>query len=230
MSIEKTPSKNEVFFVWFNNYSGITVKTPSKTLLVDPVDIKAREFKTVDAVLITHEHYDHLDQALVSEIQKLTECSILADPTSARRLRNMIPDEKLQEIRPGSETKFGDVSVKAETCNHPPAATPVCYVITSEDGVKIFHTADTLPFPEMTSIGEREKLDIVFCTVGIAPCASPETGVDIARLTKPKVAVPYHTGSPSDQKTFSEILKKELPKITCLIPEIGKIYQVSKKT
>jgi L-ascorbate metabolism protein UlaG (beta-lactamase superfamily) len=230
MSIGKTPSKNEILFVWFNRYAGVTVKTPSKTLVIDPVDVKPRDFKAVDAILITHEHYDHLDQSLVSEFHKLTHCLVIADPTSARKLRNTIPPEKLEETRPGSEVKVGEVSVKTETSNHPPATTPVSFVITSEDGLKIFHTADSLPFPDMAAIGEREKLDVVFCTVGIAPGTSPETGVDIARLTKPKVAVPYHTGSPADQKRFAELLKKELPKITCLIPETGKIYQVSKRT
>ena len=230
MSIVKTPTKNEVFFVWFNRYAGVTIKTPSKTLVVDPVDVKPRDFKNVDAILISHEHYDHLDQALVSEIHKQTLCVVVADPTSARRLQNVIPPDKLSEVEPGLEVKLGEVSVKAEKSNHPPAATPVSFVIKSEDGVKVFHTADSLPFPEMTAIGEREKLDVVFCTVGIAPGTSPETGVDIARLTKPKVAVPYHTGSTADQKKFAEILKKEMPKVTCLIPEVGKIYQVSKRT
>jgi len=230
MSIGKTPSKSEIMFVWFNHYAGVTVKTPSKTLVIDPVDVKPRDFKTVDAILVTHEHYDHLDQPLISELQKLTQCVVIADPTSVRRLRNAISQEKLQEARPGSEVKIGDVSVKAENCNHPPAATPISFIVTSEDGLKIFHTADSLPFPEMVTIGEREKLDVVFCTVGIAPGTSPETGVDIARLTKPKVAVPYHTGSPADQKKFAELVKKELPKIHCLVPETGKIYQVSKRT
>jgi L-ascorbate metabolism protein UlaG (beta-lactamase superfamily) len=229
MSINKTPSKNEIYFVWFNRYAGVTIKTPSKTLLVDPVDVKPRDFKTVDAVLVTHEHYDHLDQPLVAELHKMTQCMVVADPTSARRLKNVIPPDKLHEVQPGSEVKIGEVTVKVEKSNHPPAATPVCFVVTSEDGVKVFHTADSLPYPEMIAVGEREKLDLVFCTVGIAPGASPEAGVDIARLTKPKVAVPYHTGAASDQKRFAELLKKELPKITCLIPETGKIYQVSKK-
>jgi L-ascorbate metabolism protein UlaG (beta-lactamase superfamily) len=229
MSIEKTPAKNEVFFVWFNRYAGITLKTPSKTLVIDPVDLKARNFRNVDAILITHEHYDHLDQALVSEICKLTQCRVVADSTSTRRLRNLILPEKLQEVQPGSEVKIGEVSVKVGKSNHPPAATPVSFIITSEDGVKFFHTADSLPFPEMATMGEKEKFDVVFCTVGIAPSASPETGVDIARLTRPKVAVPYHTGSTADQKKFAELLKKDLPKITCLIPDVGKIYQVSKR-
>lgn len=229
MSIEKTPAKNEVFFVWLNRYAGITIKTPSKTLVIDPVDVKARNLQNVDAILITHEHYDHLDQALVSEIHKLAQCKVVADPTSTRRLRNTIPTEKLQEVQPGSEVRVGDVSIKAEKCNHPPAATPISFIITSEDGVKLFHTADSLPFPEMAAIGEREKFDVVFCTIGIAPNTSPETGVDIARLTKPKVIVPYHTGSNADQQRFAGLVKKELPKVTCLIPEIGKIYQVSKR-
>ncbi len=229
MSISRTPSKNEIFFVWFNKYAGVTIKTPSKTLVIDPVDVKPRDFKTVDAVLVTHEHYDHLDQPLIAELHKLTQCMVVADPTSARRLKNVIPQEKLQEVQPGSEIKIGEVTIKIEKSNHPPASTPVTFVITSEDGVKVFHTADSLPFPEMVGIGEKEKLDMVFCTVAIAPGASPETGVDIARLTKPKVAVPYHTGSGADQKKFAELLKKDLPKITCLIPETGKIYQVSKK-
>jgi L-ascorbate metabolism protein UlaG (beta-lactamase superfamily) len=159
----------------------------------------------------------------------MTNCMVIADPTSAKRLKNRIPSEKLHEIEPGSELKIDEVSVKAEKCNHPPATTPISFIITSEDYVKIFHTADSLPFPEMAALGEAEKFDLVFCTVGIAPGTSPETGVEIVRLTKPKVAVPYHTGSPEDQKKFAELLKQEMPKVTCLIPEVNKIYQVSKR-
>jgi L-ascorbate metabolism protein UlaG (beta-lactamase superfamily) len=229
VSIGKTPSKNEVLFVWLNRYAGITLKTPSKTIVIDPVDVKPRDFKNVDAVLITHEHYDHMDPALISEVQKLTQCIVVADPTSVKKLRHSIPPEKLAEARPGSEVKFDAVTVKVENSNHPPASTPVSFIITSEDDIKVFHTADSLPFPEMASIGEREKLDLVFCTVGIAPGTSPETGLDIARLTKPKVAVPYHTSSSAEQRRFADLLKKELPKIACLIPETGKIYQVSKR-
>lgn len=230
MSIEQKPEKNEVLFVWFNHYAGVTVKTPSKTIVVDPVDVKPKNFTSVDAVLISHEHYDHFDPSLISEIHKQTKCLVVADQTSAKRLRNIIPAEKLSEVKAGDEVKIGNVSVKAEKCNHPPAATPISFIITSEDNVKVFHTADSLPFPEMAALGEKEKFDLVFCTVGIAPGTSPQTGADIARLTKPKIAVPYHTGSAADQKRFAEILKRELPKTNCLIPEVGKIYQVSKRT
>jgi L-ascorbate metabolism protein UlaG (beta-lactamase superfamily) len=229
LSIEKTPAKNEIFFVWFNHYAGVTVKTPSKTLVIDPVDIKPRNFQHIDAVLVTHEHYDHLDQSLVSELCKQTQCTVVADSTSTRKLHSAVPNEKLIEVQPGSEVKLENVTIKAEKSNHPPAATPVSFIVTSEDGLKVFHTSDSLPYPEMATQHEKEKLDVVFCTIGIAPGASPETGANIAFLTKPKVAVPYHTGSTADQKKFAELVAKELPKTTCLIPEAGKIYQVSKR-
>ncbi len=228
MPIEKNPEENTILFVWFNRYAGTLIKTPSKTLVIDPVDVKPRQLQKADAILITHEHYDHLDQRLILETQKNTNCQVITDPASARSLKNTIPPSKLQEIHPGEETKIGEVTVKAEKCNHP-AAQPVTFIITSEDGVKVFHTADSLPFPEMVAIGEREKLDVAFCTVGIAPGASAETGFEIARLTKPQVAVPYHTNSADSQKRFAEILKAQMPRTACLIPELNKIYQVTKR-
>ena len=228
MPLEKIPEKNTILFVWFNHYAGILIKTPSKTIVIDPVDVKPRNLRETDAILITHEHYDHLDQRLIKEIQKRTGCQVIADPASTRSLKNIIPPSQMLEIRPGEETKIGEVTVKAEKCQHP-AAQPVTFIITSEDGVKTFHTADSLPFPEMTQIGEKEKLDIAFCTVGIAPGASAETGFEIARLTKPQIAVPYHTNSTASQKRFAEILKAQMPRTACLIPELNKIYQVTKR-
>ena len=228
MSIQKTPEQNTIFFVWFNQYAGILLKTPSKTLAIDPVDIKAKSLQGVDAILITHEHYDHLDPRLITETQKATGCTIIADPASTKKLEYAIPNDKLQEIKPGAETKLGEVTVKAEKCNHT-AKAPVTYIITSEDGVKTFHTADSLPFPELAAIGNREKFDVVFCTVGIAPASTPQTGFEIARLTKPQLAVPYHTATTTSQTQFAELLKKELPRTACLIPEQNKIYQVSKR-
>ena len=152
---------------------------------------------------------------------------IIADVASSRKLQPITSD-RLKEIKPGDEIKIGQVSVKAEKCNHP-AQAPVTYIITSEDELKVFHTADSLPFPELAALGQKEKFDVVFCTVGIAPSASPQTGFEIARLTKPQVAVPYHTGSTASQTEFAEILKKELPKTACLIPQQNKIYQLSKR-
>ncbi len=228
MSIQKIPEKNAILFVWFNQYSGILLKTPTKTFAIDPVDVKPKYLQNVDAILLTHEHYDHLDSTLVKEVQKTTGCTVIADPASAFRLKPHIPIDKLQVIRIGDVIKVGEVSIKATKCNHN-ARYPNTYIITSEDGVKIYHTADSLPFPELAQLGKEEKFDLVFCSVGITVGASPESGFDIAWLTKPPLVVPYHTNSVDNQKAFQKLIKKDLPRTACLIPEINKIYQVSKK-
>lgn len=228
MSIQKIPEKNAILFVWINQYSGILLKTPTKTLAIDPVDIKVKTLRNVDAILITHEHYDHLDPRLITETQKTTNCQIIADPASAFRLKPHIPIDKLQVIRIGDEVKVGEVSIKAQKCEHT-AKYPNTYIITSEDGVKIYHTADSLPFPELAKMGQEEKFDLVFCSVGITVGASPETGFEIARLTKPPLVVPYHTNSQASLATFAQLIKKQLPRTACLIPEQNKIYQVSKR-
>jgi len=228
MAIQKIPEKNAVFFEWFNHYSGILLKTPTKTFAIDPVDVKVNHLKNVDIILLTHEHYDHFDSRLVKESQKVSNCTIIADPASAFQLKPHIPIDKLQVIRIGDTIKVGEVSIKAAKCNHQ-ARYPNTYIITSEDGVKVYHTADSLPFPELAKMGLDEKFDLVFCSVGITKNASPESGFEIARLTKPPLVVPYHTNSPTDQKIFQQLIKRELPRTACIVPEINKIYQISKK-
>ena len=225
MSLESlTPKKGEIAFLWFNRFSGVTIKTPSKTLVFDAANAEPNIFKTVDILLITHEHPDHLDTSLVRDIHERTRCLVIADSTSARMLRSVVSPDNLREVQVGSELEIDGIVVRVEGFNHP-AATPVSFLVTTEDGIKIYHTGDSLPFPEMKRIGEQSPPDIVFCTVGVpAPGASPETGVEIVKMVKPKVAVPYH--APKDDSTrFAELLSKEAPEVRCMIIKPGESYK-----
>lgn len=217
MSLETViPKKGEVAFVWFNNYAGVTVKTPTKTLVVDPAAIDPKVFKAVDAILVTHEHQDHLDEGIIRDVHIRTHCIVAADSTSAKRLKDSVSGDKLFEMHVGREIKIGNVAVRAEVFKHP-AATPVSYLITTEDGVRVYHTGDSLPHPDMKHVSERGSPDIVFCTVGPpAPGASPQSGLEIVRMVKPKLAVPYHAPV-ADLQRFAELLAKESPTVKCLV-------------
>jgi len=225
MSIESISlKKGEVAFLWFNNYSGVVIRTPSKTLVVDPADVDPTIFRKVDALLITHEHHDHFDQLLTNEIFRRTQCSVVADSTSANILKDSLPASKLHEIRVGKEVKLDNVTIRAESFRHP-ATAPVSYLITSEDGVRVYHTGDSLPFPDMKRIGERSSPDVVFCTVGVpAPGASPETGLEIVKMVKPKVAIPYHAPA-AERKKFADLVAKEAPSVKCILIERDKPYK-----
>jgi len=222
MSIETiTPKRGEIAFVWFNAYAGVTIKTSTKTLVIDPADIDPKVFQAVDAVLVTHEHYDHLDEGIIRDIHRRTQCTVVADSTSAKRLRDAIAPNKLHEMRMGKEIKIDNMTIRAEAFKHP-ATTPVSYLITSEDGVRVYHTGDSLPHPDMKQIGERSPPDIVFCTVGApAPGASPQSGLEIVRMVQPKMTVPYHAPA-ADRKRFAELIAKETPNVKCVVVEQNK--------
>lgn len=224
MSIESlVPGKGEVSFLWFNNYSGVIVRTPSKILVVDPADVDPTIFKAVDAVLITHEHYDHLDKDMVKEICRRTQCTVIADSTSSKRLKDVVTPDRLHEMRVGEETRLDNITVNAGPYRHP-ATNPVSYLITTEDDVKIYHTGDSLPHPDMKQIGEHSP-DLVFCTVGApAPGASPRTGMEIVQMVKPKVAVPYHAPA-AERKEFAELVSKETSNVRCLAIEKDKPFK-----
>ena len=224
MSIESsTPKKGEISFIWFNSYSGVALKTPTKTLLIDPAEVNPKTFRTVDAILVTHEHSDHCDPHIIKDIYKRTNCLVIADSTSAKKLKDIVPSNKLFEAQIGSEHRLNGILIRAEPCRHP-AATPVTYLITTEDNVKVYHTADSQPHPQMSQIGQRSPPDLVFVTVGApAPGTSPRTGVEIVKMVKPKAAVPYHAPT-SELKRFAQLLSEELPEVRCILIEKGKLY------
>jgi L-ascorbate metabolism protein UlaG (beta-lactamase superfamily) len=225
MSLDNiSPKKGEIAFMWFNAYAGVAVRTPSKTLLIDPAEIDPKTFKSADVILITHEHGDHLDQYIIKDIYKRANCHVVADSTSYRRLKDIIASDKLLEAPVGSTHKIGSITVKAEVCKHP-AASPVTYFITTEDGLKIYHSADSQPHPDMKQIGDKSPPDIAFITVGApAPGTSPRTGLEIVKMVKPKTAIPYHAPK-TELKAFIELLTKEMPKVRGMLIEMGKQYK-----
>ena len=209
--------------VWLNDYACVLMSLPGARLVVDPVGVRPDVVGTVDAVLITHEHYDHLDADLVSSIQARSNCLVVADPTSSKLLSRYIPGDKLLTVKPGSQLTIGGARIYVEDCNHPPASTPVTFLVEAS-GIKVYHTADSLPFRDMARIGEAYRPNVVFCTVGIAPRTSPSTGAEIAKLVRPDVAIPYHTMSRSDLEKFCSILSREAPDIRCVILEKGEVF------
>jgi len=224
LSIENlTPKKGEIAFVWFNSYSGVALKTPTKTLLIDPAEVNPKTFRIVDVILVTHEHGDHCDPNIIKDIYKRTNCLVIADSTSAKKLKDIVPSNKLFEAQIGSEHRLNGILIRAEPCRHP-AATPVTYLITTEDNVKVYHTADSQPHPQMSQIGQRSPPDLVFVTVGApAPGTSPRTGVEIVKMVRAKAAVPYHAPT-SELKRFAQLLSEELPEVRCILIEKGKLY------
>lgn len=203
---------------WFNDYSGVYVESEGRVVLFDPVDVFPSSYPKVDVIIITHEHEDHLDEALVKLLYDKTKCMVLSDTFSYRTLSKFIPKSHLKSLTPRSKAYLADFKIYTEKSNHP-AYEPITVVLETPDGLRIYHSSDSLPFEEMAYIPKKYGLiDVAFCSVGIAPRSNPRTGAEIAKLIKPRIAIPYHGYK---LKEFCSYLRSE-DKITCMIIEKNK--------
>lgn len=213
-------SRGQIAITWFNKYSGILMRSPHVRAIIDPVEVDQSLLFDIDAILITHEHYNHLDEGTVIEIQSKCNCQVICDEASHDRLNAAIPANKLLAANVRDEFQVKDALIVAEKSLHP-AEAPLTYVLTSEDGVTLYHTSDSLPFKEMADIGKKYDVDVCLCGVGIAPKSTPKTGVEIATLVKPKLAIPYHG---EGQKEFVTVLAKSSSKIKSHIIKRGEVF------
>lgn len=221
MAVEKSSlSRSQISITWLNKYSGILLKSPHVGVLVDPVEVDESMMTEIDAILITHEHYDHLDEGTVMDLQSKNNCQVICDKASYDGLSCAISSNRISSANVKDEFQVKDAVITAEKSSHP-AEAPLTYLITSEDGVTLYHTSDSLPFREMADIGKKHSVDVCLCTVGIAPKASPKTGAEIATLVKPELSIPYHGEA---QREFAAILARSSPKIRSHIIRRGEPF------
>ena len=69
------------------------------------------------------------------------------------------------------------------------------YVITLENGTRIYHAGDTMVFGDMKIIGELFKPDIALLPIGGFYTMDPAQGAHAIRLLGTKVIVPMHYGT-----------------------------------
>ena len=198
---------------WFNSYSGIALRTPKATLLFDPVKMGERKYITADAIIITHEHYDHFDPKSALELQRQTQAIILTTPFVARSLLS----DRVKALKVGDSFTLKGVKLYAEHCEHP-ANQPLSFVIEAE-GITLYHPSDSDPFPGMIGLREKYKPELLLYWG-----TSMENGVEIAKLIKPEIILSYDDSSGSPQR-FREIANREILGIRIETIKQSEIYQ-----
>jgi L-ascorbate metabolism protein UlaG (beta-lactamase superfamily) len=192
-------------------HSTVLVELGGQRLLTDPA-LRGRVFhlrrhgeapgpsKSIDAVLISHLHFDHLDlpSLRMFEPQPRVVC-----PTGSGALlaRAGFPDPI--ELLPGESVTLGDVRVTATPAEHRgtrrpggPAVRPLGFVLRGERS--IYFAGDTDLFDEMAGLG---SVDVALLPVaGYSPKLGPghldaDRAAQAAALIRPRLAVPIHWGT-----------------------------------
>jgi L-ascorbate metabolism protein UlaG (beta-lactamase superfamily) len=154
----------------------------------------------VDAVLLSHLHYDHLDLPSLKLLP--AEVTVLA-PEGAAAVLRPAGVENVVELAPGDTADVRGLRIEATRADHDdrrhplgPRATPIGFVLRARPSV--YFAGDTDIFPEMADLG---PVDLALLPVaGWGPTLGPghmDAGqaAEAAALLRPAIAVPIHWGT-----------------------------------
>jgi L-ascorbate metabolism protein UlaG (beta-lactamase superfamily) len=192
-------------------HSTVLVELGGARLLTDPV-LRSRIFhlrrdgtaprppESVDAVLVSHLHFDHLD---LPSLRMLKPQPRLVCPTGSGALLARAGFADPIELLPGESVALGGVRVTATPAEHGgarrpggPVVRPLGFVLSGDRS--IYFAGDTDLFDEMAELGPVDAA--LLPVAGYSPKLGPghldaQRAAQAAALIRPRIAVPIHWGT-----------------------------------
>lgn len=252
-------------FIWFG-HSTFLLQTKGKNLLIDPMfgdvpapnpllgnkrfsnelPIEIEKLPSIDAVLITHDHYDHLDYESIQKLKDKVKLFFTPLGIGIHLLKWGVEKERIIELDWWQEIKFDDLTIRCTPAQHfsgrgisDREKTLWCSWIIESDDENLFFSGDSGYASHFKEIGEKYgPFDFAFMECGqynnlwplvhMLPEETAQAGLDI----KAKKMMPIHWGafklaSHSWTEPVERISKKakEL-NVDLVIPKIGEIIEI----
>ncbi|MGI0066005.1 MAG: MBL fold metallo-hydrolase [Nitrosotalea sp.] len=184
-------------------------------IIIDPFKIIKQE--KADLILISHNHFDHLN---IDDLKNVSteDTTIIAANECIDILKGFAFKEKIG-ISPGQEKTVGQIKIKSipaynlDKINpdthkpfHPKEDGKIGFLI-SLNGITIYHAGDTDLIPEMSDL----KPDIALVPVSGTYVMTAQEAAKAIEMIKPKIAIPMHygtiVGSEKDAHDFKQLVK-----------------------
>lgn len=252
-------------FIWFG-HSTFLLQIKGKNLLIDPMfgnvpapnpllgnkrfsnklPIEIEKLPSIDAVLITHDHYDHLDYESIQKLKDKVNIFYTPLGIGIHLLKWGVEKERIIELDWWQEIKFDELTIRCTPAQHfsgrgisDREKTLWCSWIIQSDDENLFFSGDSGYASHFKEIGDQYgPFDFAFMECGqynnlwplvhMLPEETAQAGLDI----KAKRIMPIHWGafklaSHSWTDPVERISKKakEL-NVDLVIPKIGEIIEI----
>jgi L-ascorbate metabolism protein UlaG (beta-lactamase superfamily) len=221
------PASASPRFIWLG-HSSVFLELGGKRVLFDPVlserasffswigpkrfepaPLEAQDFPALDAVLISHDHYDHLDKATIKALADMTASFHVPLGVGAILKDWGIPENKIIEYAWWDEHATGGMTVVAVPARHFSGRglfvrnkTLWCsWVVIAEQG-RVYHSGDTGMTAQFKEIGEKYgPFDIAFIKIAAFNKnwpdihLTPEQAVEAAKILRGATVCPIHWGT-----------------------------------
>ncbi len=168
------------------------------------------DLPALDAVVISHDHYDHLDYPTIRRFAEQASLPRFIVPLGVgARLQGWgIPVDRITELDWWDETALGALRIVATPSRHFSGRTPwdedrtlwagYAFIGTEQ---RLFYSGDTAMSPHFTAIGERlGPFDLTMIEIGAYDQAwpdvhlGPEQAVEAHQMVRGAVLLPVHWG------------------------------------
>jgi len=186
-------------FTWFG-HAALGLETDGYKILVDPffsgnpAASTTADKLSADFILLTHGHDDHVGDAV--PIAKRTGALVITNNEIANWIEKQGVKSHGQHLGGGFKHPFGYLKLTlALHGSVMPDGTyggnPCGFLLTTNEGKKIYMAGDTGLFGDMALIGE-EGLDLAVIPIGDNYTMGPADALRAVKLLKPKHVIPIH--------------------------------------